>query len=199
MKTNLNVTRLVISSRWPFSTVHGNARYFEIPILDNDSLQHFVVPPDAVCYMMNLDLLDMYIKTEVLDVIEPGRNLNASSLNFVTVSLNLNEPPPDLYEPSANIMSSFLEFHSFTSFLSQNTTPQIDVPSNRYGHGCTNFARVEADAYAGEGGDDSDGDASNDAYESDEMSDSGDDNDNDNDQQPTDNVPQNTPFHMENI
>ncbi|XP_059309632.1 uncharacterized protein LOC132060674 [Lycium ferocissimum] len=132
MKTNPNELRLVISGRWPFSTVQGNARYSEIPILDNESLQDFVVAPDTVRYMMNLDLLEMYIKTEVLDVVEPSHNLNAPSLN-------LNEPHLDLYEPSADFMSSFPKFQSFTSFLSQGTTPQIDVPSNRYGHGRNNF------------------------------------------------------------
>ncbi|KAJ8551191.1 hypothetical protein K7X08_000561 [Anisodus acutangulus] len=152
MKTNPNELRLVISGRWPFSTVQGNDRYYEISILDNESLQDFVVTPDTVRYMMNLDLLEMYIKTEVLDVVERP--------------------------------------HMAMDVLTLARVSEIQ-------------ARVEVDAYvdshAGEGGDDFDGDALNDAYDSNEMSDSGDDNDNDNDQQPVNNVPQNTPFHRENI
>ncbi|KAM3203902.1 hypothetical protein P3L10_027311 [Capsicum annuum] len=78
MKTNPNEIRLVILCRWPFSIVQGNARYSKISILVNETLQEFMVAPDTVCYMMNLDLLEMYIKTEALDVVEPTHNLNSS-------------------------------------------------------------------------------------------------------------------------
>ncbi|PHU05501.1 hypothetical protein BC332_26323 [Capsicum chinense] len=59
-------------------------------------------------------------------------------------------------------------------------------------------ARIEVDTYADtHANDNSDSDAPNDAYQADKMSDSGDDNDDD--QQPGIEVPQNIPFHRENI
>ncbi|KAF3627606.1 hypothetical protein FXO37_29781 [Capsicum annuum] len=162
MKTNPNEIGLVISGRWLFSTVQGNAHYSEILILDNESLQEFMVAPDT------------------------------------------------------------------------SITPQVDISSGNYGHGCTDFGinfdvdnyhhydfrdgvgtsnlpqvpelprvseiqvRIEVDAYVDTHADDnSDSDAPNDAYQLDEMSDSGDDNDND--QQPGIEVPQNIPFYRENI
>ncbi|KAM3285708.1 hypothetical protein P3S67_024507 [Capsicum chacoense] len=139
MKNNPNEIRFVISGRCPFSTVQGNARYSEIPKLDNETLQEFMVAPDTVRYMINLDLLEMYIKTEALDVVEPAHNLNSLSLNFATPSLNLNDAPPNFYEPSTNMTINFSEFQSFTSFLSQSITARVDIPSVNYIHGCTNF------------------------------------------------------------
>ncbi|KAM3356246.1 hypothetical protein P3S68_022960 [Capsicum galapagoense] len=97
---------------------------------------------------MNLDLLEMYIKTKALDVVEPTHNLNSLSLNFATPSLNLNDPPPDFYELSTNMTSNFSEFQSFTSFLSQSLKVRIDIPFSNYSHGCTDFgANFDVDNY----------------------------------------------------
>ncbi|KAF3631623.1 hypothetical protein FXO38_26582 [Capsicum annuum] len=227
MKTNPNKIRLVILGQWLFSTVQGNAPYSKISIVDNETLQEFMVAPNTMRYMVNLDLLEMYIKTETLDVVEPTHNLNSLSLNFATPSLNHNEPPSNFYEPSTNMTSNFSKFQSFTSFLSQSITPRVDIPSGNYSHGCTDFgANFDIDNYRhydfrdGAGtsnlpqvpeisrvseiqaanthaNDNSDNNSPNDAYQSDEMSEYGDDNDDD--QQPAIEVPQNIPFHRENI
>ncbi|MCE3051366.1 hypothetical protein HAX54_049606 [Datura stramonium] len=58
-------------------------------------------------------------------------------------------------------------------------------------------ARVEDYAYADKGAGNFDSDIPYDAYEPKEMGDSGDNHDDD--LQPTDDVPQNTPFHGENV
>ncbi|PHT89378.1 hypothetical protein T459_04491 [Capsicum annuum] len=59
MKTNPSEIKLVILGRWSFSTVQGNAHYFEISIFGNESLQELMVASDMVCYMINLDLLEI--------------------------------------------------------------------------------------------------------------------------------------------
>lgn len=81
-----------------------------MPIVDDESLQDFLVVPDTVRSVISL--LEMYIKSEVVVVSEPSSDLTNSF--------------------------SYIRYH--TEVLTQNTQPQIDVPSNNYGHGLTNVS-----------------------------------------------------------
>ncbi|XP_060210934.1 uncharacterized protein LOC132637940 [Lycium barbarum] len=112
MVSSIEDVKLVISGRFPYSVVGHSVCYTEMPIVGDESLQDFLVVPDTVRSFMALILLEMYIKSEVAVA---------------------SEPP-------SNVMNNFSDIGCHTKVATQNTQPQLDVPSGSCGQGNQNVS-----------------------------------------------------------
>lgn len=112
MESSTEEVKFVISGRFPYSVVGQSVCYTEMPIVDDESLQDFLVVPDTIRSFMALILLEMYIKSEVAVV---------------------SEPPSD-------VMNNSPDIGCHTKVVTQNTQPQLDVPSDSCGQGNQNVS-----------------------------------------------------------